>query len=158
MAKGHGATDSSPAAPPPSLKKSNSGSQTSKNQKSILGFFQKKSTDSSLPALTRDAGSSPSTNGGATKRLAKRPATKRGSSQTLTPAPSSDAAEGFDLENVMEGGRHQINGPNALPSPITPVTRPVDGNDSRANMDDLLSFNSPSRKVVDPLFPSLYFD
>ncbi len=150
MAKWNTATESSPAAPPPSLKKSTSGSQTSKNQKSILGFFQKKSTDHSLPLTNgevRDISFSPSLNGGATKRLAKRPAAKRGSSQTLTPVPSSDAAEALSPEDDSEYGVNQTSEDNGLPSPITPFNGAGDGSVCQGGVTDLLSFNSPSRKV-----------
>lgn len=147
MAKGNGATQSSPAAPSPSLKKSDSGSQSSKNQKSILGFFQKKSTTGSLPPLTGDAASSPSTTVGAMKRLVKRPAARRHSSQTLTPAPSSDAAECPDQDDAMHYHGHEKQGPKCLPSPITPLPGTVDVNGIQGAVTDPLGFNSPSRKV-----------
>ncbi len=147
MAKGSGDIESSPAAPPPSLKKSNSGSQTSKNQKSILGFFQKKSTDS--PPLPKNGTSlsSPMPQGVARKRLANRPAAMRSSSQALTPAPSSDAAEGLTSEDIMDEKGDQAVGENGLPSPVTPMNGTSKGNGFQGGATDLLTFNSPSRKV-----------
>lgn len=148
MAKGDGPTQSSPAAPPPSLKKSDSGSQNSKNQKSILGFFQKKSTDRSLPPLIKGAAASPSAIVGATKRLVKRPAARRHSGQTLTPAPSSDAAECPNQDDAMQCTVHEKQGVKCLPSPTTPIPGAVDGNGIHGGVTDSLGFNSPSRKVT----------
>lgn len=148
MAKGNSASQSSPAGPPASLKHSDSGSQNSKNQKSILGFFQKKSTNGSLPPLTADAASSPSKTIETTKRLVKRPAVRRTSSQTLTPAPSSDAAEAPNQDDTMQDRVHEKLVVKGLPSPITPITGAVDGNGSQGGASDSLGFNSPSRKVT----------
>ena len=147
MAKVNGAIQSSPAGPPPSLKKSNSGSQNSKNQKSILGFFQKRSTDGSSLPLSEDVSPSPSVAIESSKRLVKRPAARRTSSQTLTPAPSSDAVEGPNAEDLMEYSDQSIHRGNCLPSPVTPVTGAVDGSGSQGRVTDPLGFNSPSRKV-----------
>ena len=141
-------SDSSPAASTPTLKKSTSGSQSSKNQKSILGFFQKRATD---PSQTSNSGSS-KPNGLSTysnevkkKTLAKIPV--RGSSQSLTPAPSSDALEELDvLDEILhkKGMRSEENG---LPSPITPV--PGVGGDGSQDVEpsSSLTFSSPSRQV-----------
>ena len=141
-------SDSSPAAPPPTLKKSTSGSQSSKNQKSILGFFQKKATDSPQ-SLSRGTSKinrpSTQTDGVAKKILAKRPA--RGSSQSLTPAPSSDALEELDVQDEEAYKKGIMDKENGLPSPITPV--PGLGGDGFPDIEpsSSLNFSSPSRKV-----------
>ena len=73
--------------------------------------------------------------------------TFRGSSQSLTPAPSSDAAEGLGDE-VVHPEPVEVNGKasaNSLPSPITPSSAAAVENqvDVRASK----GFYSPSRKV-----------
>lgn len=141
-------SDSSPAAPPPTLKKSASGSQSSKNQKSILGFFQKRTSDSSQPlsqgVLEADPLSKQSNN--VTKKtLAKRPA--RGSSQSLTPAPSSDALEELDVQDEGPHRRGMQSEEIGLPSPITPAPGLGGGGPQDLEPSSLLIFSSPSRKV-----------
>ena len=141
-------SDSSPAAPPPTLKKSMSGSQSSKNQKSILGFFQKRAADSPQPPIhgtSKLNGPSTQTDGVAKKILAKRPA--RGSSQSLTPAPSSDALEELDVQDEEAYKKEMLDKENGLPSPITPV--PGLGGDGSPDIEpsSSLNFSSPSRKV-----------
>lgn len=153
MDKSNATTGSSPAAPPPSLKKSTSASsQTSKGQKSILGFFQKRTSDgSSLPPSggnSKENGSSPLVHGGATMRLSKRTATKRDSGPILTPVPSSDAAEASSPWGDVEYENNQDGGKNGLPSPITPLNGVVEGNGFQGGVTKLLNFSSPSRKVV----------
>lgn len=148
MARGSGTISSSPSAPPPSLKKASSGSQTAKNQKSILGFFQKKTTDNQPLSKDGELTSSPMGHGGVRKRLASRSAARKSSSQALTPAPSSDAAERLNSEDVMEEGGDQASGDNGLPSPVTPMNGIIKDNGSQAGASDLLPFNSPSRKVI----------
>ncbi|KAL8741582.1 MAG: hypothetical protein Q9190_005831 [Brigantiaea leucoxantha] len=136
----------SPPINPPSLKKSLSNSQSGKTQKSIVGFFQKRSLESSAsptPALPRINGTSLPVNGVTSKRLAKR--ATRGPSSSLTPAPSSDAIEELLADSkpclgVM--GNAQVNG---LPSPITPASCSTARNEE--GDQELLQFNSPSRKA-----------
>ncbi|KAL8917641.1 MAG: hypothetical protein Q9208_007822 [Pyrenodesmia sp. 3 TL-2023] len=125
-----GPSRTTPARPPPSLNKSTS-SQSSKNQKTIMGFFQKK--PSNIP--THEPNGLPKISGSAT----------RGPSSSLTPAPSSDPPE--EPESLQKGPK-QLNGfgsANGLPSPITPANGTV--NEEAAGPNGLSYFNSPSRKA-----------
>ena len=140
------ASQSTPKANPPTLKKSTSGSQSSKDQKSILGFFQKKSAEASKTPATAQPkinGSILPLNGSRRTTLPK--GTVRGSSSSLTPAPSSDALEEPDeKENI----KSEVSAPGdmiGLPSPVTPA---VSARGGVLDEDDVpSSFNSPSRKV-----------
>ncbi|KAI9682068.1 MAG: DNA mismatch repair protein msh6 [Caeruleum heppii] len=125
---------SSPAGPPPSLQKSSSSSQ---NQKSILGFFQKSTTKlpSREPTSTVDAVAGPKINGPTRSSPRRASKIKRSSSQSLTPAPSSDAVDAPSspcqaTAAVLKQGPKK----SGLPSPVTP------GLGSG-------SLNSPSRKA-----------
>lgn len=140
--------DSSPAAPPPTLKTSTSGSQSSKNQKSILGFFHKRTSGSSQSPSQGglETNSSPKQSNGVPKKtFAKRPA--RGSSQSLTPAPSSDALEELDVQDEGPHRRGMRSEGNGLPSPITPVPGLGGGCPQDLEPSSSLTFSSPSRKV-----------
>lgn len=125
-------TSCTPSTPnPPSLKKSSSRSQLSKSQKSITGFFQKKSAETSQENSRLSAPG---------KKLS------RGSSSSLTPAPSSDTPE---YPEEMEGlviGKDADEKSTGLPSPITPL----DGGKTAASRNPVklpFGFSSPSRKV-----------
>lgn len=130
---------------PPSLQKSTS----SKSQKSILGFFQKKPAGTlqpqvnGVPSSTSPAAITTTLPIGSPKKrdtqklVHKAPARV---SQHLTPAPSSDAIEDDDEDQTVQPARkRKMN--NSLPSPVTP------GN-VEAGVVDLGS--SPSRKVRAP--------
>ncbi|KAL2003812.1 hypothetical protein VTN02DRAFT_2166 [Thermoascus thermophilus] len=116
MAKGNGATSSPTAATTPAskgLKRSTSSTQNMKNQRSILGFFQKSSPSTPSAATLRnnaEPASSPaqraskqrasgSTNGFSSKEQKKKGAAGK-VSHNLTPVPSSDVAEPEDEEMV----------------------------------------------------------
>jgi len=137
---------SSTASDPPSLKKSTSGSQSSMTQKSIASFFQKRSLDgqaakvnvpTKLPIMPQ------SVNG--IRKRPSRPA--RGSSQSLTPAPSSDAVLEEDMQDDVLVRPTKANGANGLPSPITPASDATVGASTPAPNASSLKFDSPSRKV-----------
>lgn len=138
--------ESSTTSNPPSLKKSTSGSQSSMTQKSIASFFQKRSHEGQAANVNvpRTLPVKPQPADGIQKRPAK-PA--RGSSQSLTPAPSSDAVLGEDIQEDMPVRPAKANGANGLPSPITPASdAPVAAPTPVANASSLI-FDSPSRKV-----------
>ena len=135
-----------PSTPnPPSLKKTSS-SQSSKNQKSIVGFFQKRSalTPPSSTQLASTNGDSPvcsakSNKSNSIKKVA------RGLSQSLTPAPSSDALEEDSSEDRAETKEQFAEKDNGLPSPT--VSDAAAGNIPSSTMKVTLNYNSPSRKV-----------
>ncbi len=139
---GSSKTPNGTPAPPPSLKKSTS---SSKNQTSIAGFFKKASMQTSTNGTARPNSAILPVNGLGRMNGAKN--ALRGSSQSLTPAPSSDGAEGLHDELVQPEpvGTNGKGPSNSLPSPITPtsaaaVEKQVDAGAPKG-------FYSPSRKV-----------
>lgn len=144
---------------PPTLKKSTSSSQPEKNQKTLLGFFQKKGSQSSPAASQASDGSSK-----APIDLPK-PKTKKGrvpasSNASLTPAPSSDAPEASSPETMLQ--HHDKKGAaddqeNGLSSPITPADEKADVVSSKGKLGS--SYYSPSRKVWhDEVYWRYYID
>ncbi|MCJ1471944.1 DNA mismatch repair protein msh6 [Lambiella insularis] len=113
----------------PSLKQSTSSS--SKNQKSILGFFQKRPVEALQPNINGASKVNAASN---KKKLVQR--SSIGVCQSLTPAPSSDAPE--EEQDVIVTGK-----PNGLPSPITPASEENNIGQAAANETS----NSPSRKA-----------
>lgn len=136
-----GLSNSSPAAPP-SLKKSSS---SSRNQTSIAGFFRKKDPVALTSATPKSNGTALPVNSFSKGNGLKKPSGS--SSQSLTPAPSSDAAEELgeevDTMTAKDQGRYACNG---LPSPITPASV-VDASDPGQENIVPKGFYSPSRKV-----------
>ena len=129
---------------PPSLKKSSS---SSKNQTSIAGFFRKKDQEAASNATPRINGSALPVHSSPKKNGCKKPSVT--SSQSLTPAPSSDAVEEMEVEvdvkSMKNNGNHKSIG---LPSPITPASA-VAISDGAGDAMDPKGFYSPSRKVRD---------
>jgi Ulp1 family protease len=144
MAKDGGPASSPPIATTPTteaLKKSTSSTQNMKNQKSILGFFQLKSspvTPSGTPAQGSashtEPASSPSeqrtsNNNGITSRALTVKLAKdkkmNGITQNMTPVPSSDMAvpdHDEEEENLITTGKKESFETFAdisLPSPVT---------------------------------------
>lgn len=136
MASSSRISDGTPKAPPPSLKKSAS---SSKSQTSIAGFFAK-----STPATTKGISDSNalmlSKNGLAAKKH------YRSSSQSLTPVPSSDAAEPGKEEESAPAPRNGHTGSSSLPSPVTPASV-SEVSDQTHSTEVPKGFYSPSRKV-----------
>ncbi|MCJ1394214.1 DNA mismatch repair protein msh6 [Xylographa bjoerkii] len=127
---------------PATLKKSTSGSQSSKNQKSILGFFQKRPAGALQPNI--NGVSKTNVLPIAPAVLTKKKLVQRSStavSQSLTPAPSSDPLED-DQEDSIRAKPNGRKG-NGLPSPITPASE----NNSLEDEVAYISFTSPSRKA-----------
>ena len=129
---------------PPTLKKSTSSSQsTGKNQKSILGFFQKRTTDALQPTVneaSRPNALSTAQNGSGKKKLVQRSSVK--TSQSLTPIPSSDGPADDPEEDRMEVD--SVSKSNGIRLPITPASaRPA----KAAPSSSVVAFSSPSRKV-----------
>ncbi|KAI9715476.1 MAG: hypothetical protein M1812_005952 [Candelaria pacifica] len=138
MARGQGAAQSSPA-PPPTLKKSTSSTQSMKGQSSIQSFFSKR------PGAVGSASATPSRAGPANPnsiphRNAKS-AVNRGSSQSLTPAPSSDALQPPSSPSDGVKVKKEPRG-YGLPSPITPAN----GDVPTEELGEEAVYSSPSRK------------
>lgn len=130
----------------PSLKKSSS-SQSSKNQKSIVGFFQR-SGNTSSPS-TQLASGDKDFSVRSVKSEKPNPYKKpvRAISQSLTPAPSSDTLEEDSPEENSETKKYPNKKDNGLPSPTSP-TDDLTSEKLPANTAKMtLNFNSPSRKV-----------
>ena len=128
---------------PPSLKKSTSGSQLS-NQKSIASFFPKTSVDrqaTKVPVTTKLPIVPKVANG-----VQRRPAV-RGSSSSLTPAPSSDAVEDGDVGDEVSPSGIAANGASSLPSPVTPAGGTATKAPKSVANGSSLKIDSPSRKV-----------
>ena len=141
---------SSPAVPLPSLKKSMSSS--GKNQKTILGFFQKRSVDPrhTVETLPQATGSPLLPSKAGKSSLAKKPL--RGSSQSLTPAPSSDVLDDDDIPLESDPSPLMRDGMTGLPSPKS-ANGTING-DGQATVT--LGFYSPSRKVSSYVLWILY--
>ncbi|GFF24866.1 DNA mismatch repair protein msh6 [Aspergillus lentulus] len=99
MAKGAGAASSPTTATPPSgaLKRSTSSTQNMKNQRSILGFFQKSSPSTPSGARNVEPASSPAERASEKRETNASKATSKSEkksvpryTQNLTPVPSSD--------------------------------------------------------------------
>jgi len=135
---------------PPSIQKSSSSSQSNpvKNQKTLLGFFQKKggpfpSHTSNVNAISNGAFESLPTP--AAKKSFKE--NKPVSSASLTPVPSSDAIEIPSPQSsetrLPPEGRNKENG---LPSPITPASGGATNGLLKEEVERV-ELSSPSRKV-----------
>jgi hypothetical protein len=131
----------------PSSQKTSSGSVPGKNQKSILGFFQRQSTVALQPHVNgvsaAAAASSASSGAPPKQKLVQKPTIKVG--QNLTPAPSSDAVD-EDEEDEDVVPRRKPQRPIGLPSPITPGLGGVRAGKDEAGLAD----DSPSHKVRSP--------
>lgn len=143
---------SSSTPKPPTLNKSLSGSQSSKSQKSITGFFQKRPTgtpqaNARLPSRVHNS-TTPSVTIEQSVPVEK---AIRGSSSSLTPAPSSDSLE--ELETIETAAIEADLGDvlNGLPSPITPASGAASGDGLRNSLKMTPAFSSPSRKASQSL-------
>ena len=142
MAKGS-APDaaSTPKTSTPALKKSSSNTQSTKNQKTLHGFFQKTpSTSSASPAFPERPYTAPRSNGTLQKRISART-----SSSQLTPAPSSDGPEEGDAVGQTKSEESFVPR-RGLPSPVSPANGELDGQTDGAT-EELTAFGTPSRKA-----------
>ncbi|KAF2501654.1 DNA mismatch repair protein Msh6 [Lophium mytilinum] len=128
---------------PPKLKKATSGSQSVKNQKSILGFFQKKTDTGSSPApASSPPDPTPIKKETPSFSSKKNLSVRRTAAAALTPAPSSDppepsspvyieaeAGKGKNKENELAGV--------ASSSPIRKGKKPVSYAESDDDDDDV---------------------
>ena len=126
-----------------------SSKSAAQGQRSIVGFFQKKTTI--LPGQSPNGhrkDSSPSTapNGMAGGiKVASRGRKKQG----LTPAPSSDALEGVGLPETRATGSGRDSLDKQLPSPVTPNVNSngLRGQTTATASSAASSLGSPTRKV-----------
>ncbi|OCK86084.1 DNA mismatch repair protein MutS [Lepidopterella palustris CBS 459.81] len=107
---------------PSTKKKSGPSSQSEKNQKSILGFFQKKSDAGSSPA-PRSSPPEPTPTRKTSVSSSKKLLVGRNSAAVLTPAPSSD-----------------------FPQPSSPIYSESEGKQNKENDVADVAKSSPSRK------------
>ncbi|KZF26251.1 putative DNA mismatch repair protein Msh6 [Xylona heveae TC161] len=152
MARGKSSGDAPTTPNPPSLRKSSSASQPAKNQRSILGFFQKKSdtspavkasaVESGLPSSPLQPASSRRSNG----HFTKIPVPSSDSSQSLTPAPSSDALEMSSPPRLSTLDEKQEDEETGLPSPTTPSEAKTNGKPVQNGVKVGASLGSPGRK------------
>lgn len=148
MVKGGASESGQSPAPTPALKKSTSSTQNMKNQKSILGFFQAKTPGSNLTPSRLPERPTPSTQrNGSAKGLTKKLLSKSESTQSLTPAPSSDAVDPDEADEDEEmQGSSMPRKTDGLPSPVSPADGAVE-EQAAGDLDGLTSFGTPSRKV-----------
>ena len=117
----------------PATKIAPSSSQQSKNQKSILGFFQAKTPGSASQSLPTPS-PAPST-------LGKKTGGSSRSSQSLTPVPSSDGPEEGDEVASSPLGVHA-----GLPSPIDSANGDANRQNSGSE-SKVTAQGTPTRKV-----------
>ena len=137
------------AKAPPSLKKSTSNSQSGKNQSSIASFFQKKSAPVAATATLKMEEPYLPANGIAKSTAFKK--SPKGSSQSLTPAPSSDAPEYADEKESTPTIAKEKSTVNGLPSPVTPAEVTIK-DEQKNGHEPSKGFYSPSRKAGLPFF------
>ncbi|OSS44482.1 hypothetical protein B5807_10778 [Epicoccum nigrum] len=132
-------------------KQPTSSSQSAKNQKSILGFFQKKSTNSPSPAPSQSTPAKQTPTSTFSKKSFTRPP------PSLTPVPSSDAIEPSspirqEEEDTPVAGRNKENevAGVALSSPSRKGRKSVNYAESDDDEDDVLgpiANNSRARTI-----------
>lgn len=152
--------ETTPARPPPSLKKQNSSVGSSKSQASILGFFSKKpaATPTSKPSIDTPSGVlQPNDSANSTKSTpkptstVKRPQFKKPVQTRATPVPSSDNIEPASSQENENGGipAEVDDYSSSPPAPTKRVTEQI------VDINGLVLASSPSRKVYILLYASL---
>jgi len=131
-----------PATPTPALKKSTSNTQNMKNQKTLLGFFQKTpntaSSASSLPeSLSAVARKKP---------MLQKKSVLRHSGSHITPTPSSDALDEDDNTPECNVSKESSRSRKGLPSPVSSANGELEGQ-TVTDAEELTAFGTPSRKV-----------
>ena len=140
----------SPIPATPSLRKSNSSTQSSKNQKSILGFFTKTPSVVASQSPTADGSDSRSTTIPSALSLSKTSGKHRRPSQ-LTPLPSSDAPEELSDAEDQEAAVIESEQTIGLPSPDASANGDVKGKGGEV-ATELTAFGTPSRRVCLSLY------
>ena len=145
MAKGSSASASaeqSSATQTPALKKSSSNPQNVKNQRTLLGFFQKTPTTASSTSTLPETLPSVSQKSNTLKvnRFAQ---TNR---SQITPVPSSDALDEDGNNPEQDFLKESSRSKEGLPSPVSSTNGGYMGQ-TTADAEELTSFGTPSRKV-----------
>ncbi|KAK8237760.1 muts domain V-domain-containing protein [Phyllosticta capitalensis] len=139
MARNAEKNDVSTPKPSASQKKNAASSQSKSTQKSILGFFQKRTDSPNSSSASRASPSNTPTQ--STQKTASQK--KEPPSSNLTPAPSSDAIEP-PSSPIRHNGVQDRNKENGLPSLTDTTERCADG--FIAEGPGLADANSPQRK------------
>lgn len=126
----------------PTLKKSSSNSQNMKNQKTLLGFFQKTPTTASTTSTFPETLPSASRKG----NILQANRFARTSRSQITPAPSSDAPDEDSNNPEHDVLKESSRSNEGLPSPISSTNGGHMGQ-TAADAEELSSFGTPSRKV-----------
>lgn len=131
-----------PETPTPALKKSSSNTQNVKNQKTLLGFFQKTPNTASSTSPLPDRPSTASRKHGILqgRRVA------RTSSSQITPAPSSDAVDEDDNASREKTTKESCRPEEGLPSPVSSANGEL-VRQTTADAEEFTAFGTPSRKV-----------
>ncbi|KAL9621161.1 MAG: hypothetical protein Q9160_004412 [Pyrenula sp. 1 TL-2023] len=130
----------------PTLKKSSSTTQSSRNQKSILGFFQSRTPTAKSPSLPVVETASSAQKASRSSPRYRKSTGQHATSQDLTPAPSSDAPDGEDDRAQHSKGTAESEQLNGLPSPDTSANGDVKGK-AAEDGPELTNFGTPSRRA-----------
>lgn len=131
-----------PQPPAMALERSTSSTQNVKNQRTLLGFFQKTPHPSSTPPLLTESIPTLVRKDGGPKRKTRLSTEK----SQLTPAPSSDAFELDEVTPESDVSRVISQSDHELPSPVSlahgkPVRKNLKGDQESA------AFGTLSRQV-----------
>jgi DNA mismatch repair protein MSH6 len=137
----------SPATPTTTLKKSTSNTQNMKNQKTLLGFFQKTPNTASSTSTLPDR---PSPASRKKAGLQGRSFVRANGSQ-ITPVPSSDALDEDDNTAQQNISKESSRSTEGLPSPVSSANGEL-GGQTMADAEELTNCGTPSRKVSQPRF------
>jgi hypothetical protein len=131
-----------PATPTPALKKSTSNTQNMKNQKTLLGFFQK------TPNTTSSASDLPESLSAVARKkpLLQKKSVLRHSGSHITPTTSSDALDEDDNTPECNLSKESSRSRKGLPSPVSSANSEL-GGQTIAETEELTAFGTPSRKV-----------
>lgn len=130
----------------PTLKKSSSSTQNSRNQKSILGFFQSKTPIANSATLPEVQTASSAQKASRSSPRRRKATGKHNPSPGLTPAPSSDAPAGEDEHSQHSKDTAESEQLNGLPSPDTSTNGDMKGK-AAEDGPELTKFGTPSRRV-----------
>jgi hypothetical protein len=145
MAKTKESSEATPVRPPPS-KKESSCAASNKNQRSILGFFSKAAPNDAKLVLNNGQKSNILANCNAKSNSSEpriKPPFPKARSQSITPVPSSDAAQPPSSQGEsVENGPNEVG--NSSPSPLIPA----ESNIKQVGEGKYVTeSSSPSRKV-----------